>query len=406
MKFNKKIKKFIIFFILLSLSQPLFSAEESLIQKEVNDLNKEIRDKKNQIQKIQKIQKSYSNKIEQTQKEKANLSNQIKILDNRLAKSELDIEKTEIRIDQTKLEKNKINLEIEEKNKEIKNIKEKITSILNLIHKQDQTGFLEIMLVNSSLSDFLNEVKYLEDINKGVEESLVKIEKKKRELERAKKKLEDKNQELVELKKIFIDKKSDIELEKRNKGYIIKQVKNSEEEYQKLLQEAKKEQNIASIEISSLEKTVREKIKGLAGKKLKLNTKGLIWPIPQNTITARFHDPEYPFRHIFEHPAIDIRASQGTILKAAASGYVARAKDAGYGYSYIMIIHGNGLSTVYGHVSQINVKEDEYVNQGQVIGKSGGMPGTRGAGRLTTGPHLHFEVRLNGIPVNPLSYLP
>jgi len=136
------------------------------------------------------------------------------------------------------------------------------------------------------------------------------------------------------------------------------------------------------------------------------NDAGFIWPVAKNTITAYFDDPEYPFRYVFEHPAIDIRAGQGTAIKAAASGYIAIAKDAGRGYSYIMIIHGDGLATVYGHVSKIYVQADEYVVQGQSVGLTGGTPGTNGAGRLTTGPHLHFETRLNGVPVDPLEYLP
>lgn len=193
--------------------------------------------------------------------------------------------------------------------------------------------------------------------------------------------------------------------EQQNKTYILGQTNSSEREYQRLLKLAKQEQEQASAEIAGLEKSVRSKLSQAQGKPLEFNDAGFIWPI-RNTVTAFFHDPDYPFNYVFEHPAVDIRAAQGSTIKAAASGYVAKAKNAGMGYSYIMIIHGNGLATVYGHVSRIYVSEDEYVVQGQAIGLSGGLPGTPGAGGLTTGPHLHFEVRLNGIPVNPLEYLP
>ena len=189
------------------------------------------------------------------------------------------------------------------------------------------------------------------------------------------------------------------------KETLLVQVNSSETEYQRLLRESKAEQQEAASEIASMEKLIRAKLATLQGKELEFNENGLVWPVKKNVITAYFHDPDYPYRHIFEHPAIDIRAGQGSVLKASASGYVARAKDAGMGYSYIMIIHGDGISTVYGHVSKIMVNQDDYVVQGQTIGLSGGMPGTPGAGRLTTGPHLHFEVRKDGIPVNPLNYL-
>jgi len=373
---------------------------------EIKRLNQGIQDKQTQIEKIQEKQESYSRILKQKQAEKASLHNQLAILNNRIAKSELDIESTEVEISRANLEIEKVNLEIIEKDNQISKEKDHLVNVLRLIDKQDNKTSLEILLLNNSFTDFINQTKYLEDINSEIKESLDTLKKYKEQLEGQGIKLAEKKQGLEDLKKELEDKEVLLINEQDNKFFILEQTQLSENEYQSLLQQARREQEQAASEIVSLEKAVRAKITQAQGGKLEFNDSGLIWPVPKNVITSYFHDPEYPFRYIFEHPGIDIRAGQGSQIKAAASGYVARAKDAGSGYSYIMIVHGDGLATVYGHVSKIYVKDDEYVIQGQAIGLSGGLPGTPGAGRLTTGPHLHFEVRLDGIPVNPLEYLP
>lgn len=387
-------------------SNEQINAEIKFLNAEIDSIDKEIKLNKNKIGKIQEKQKEYSQNIRQKQNEKASLNNQLVILDNRVAKTKLDVESVEIEINKTDLEIKKINIEIDNQTEKIQNEKEHISNILKLLYKQNHGSALEILLLNDFLTDFINQIKYLEDLNSELVNSLDVLKKNKKELENNKFDLDAKDKEIKSLKNKLEEKIENLNEEQKNKFFILDEVKDSEKNYQRLLAKARQEQEEAAIDIVSSEKELRTKIAKLSETKLKFSDKGFVWPVFKNIITSFFRDPEYPFRYIFEHPGIDIKAGQGTNLKAVASGYVARAKDAGKGYSYIMIVHGNGLSTVYGHVSKIFVQEDAYVAQGQSIGLSGGMPGTSGAGRLTTGPHLHFEIRLNGIPVNPLEYLP
>jgi len=373
---------------------------------EVKKLNDEILAKKDLMKKKQEQQDKLKNAIANMQIQKTSLINQLSLIDNILEKTQLDIDSTQLDIDRTVLEIKKVNLEIKAKEDEITNEKANIEKTLNLINKQDNTTAFEIILLNSSLSEFLSQVKYLENMNSELKDSLNNLKDLKDQLDKQKGELNTKFTELNKLKKDLNDKKIALVSESESKAYVLDQTESSEKQYQILLKQARDEQLQASSDISNLETAMRSKLQKLSKNKLEINDSGFIWPVPSKTINAYFHDPDYPFKNIFEHPAVDIKAGQGTSVVAAASGYVARAKDAGTGYSYIMLVHANGLSTVYGHVSKIYVNEDDYVVQGQAIGASGGLPGTRGAGKLTTGPHLHFEVRLNGIPVNPLGYLP
>ncbi|MFH1232695.1 MAG: peptidoglycan DD-metalloendopeptidase family protein [Patescibacteria group bacterium] len=405
-----KITKPFFFILLLGLLfyMPSFSYGkiEANQNEEIKEINRQIDSQQDKIKKMQDQQEVYKGLIKQKQGEKANLNNQLAILDNRLAKAELDIESVATEIERTNLEIKKINLEITDKDQQISKQKDHLVTILQLMQKQDQNSSLEILLSNNSFTEFMDQVKYLEDINSEVGETLDSLKESLKELDNQQQSLTKKDKELAKLKEQLGDKQVVLNDEQDNKLFILDQTKSSEKEYQKLLKQAKAEQEQAAAEIVSLEKEARAKLSKIQNKKLEFNDSGFIWPVSKNSITATFHDPSYPFRYLFEHPGVDIRASQGSPVRASASGYVAKAKDAGLGYSYIMIIHGNGLATVYGHVSKIYVKEDEYVVQGQAIGASGGLPGTPGAGRMTTGPHMHFEVRLNGIPVDPMNYLP
>ena len=405
-KFIKKISQIII--IVSLLCNPLISLGQGAEEENqvVRDLNSQIQAAKDRVKKVQEQQEVYAEAILKKQAKKATLANQLSILENRLAQAALDIERTRTEIDRTNLEIKKVNLEIEQKDEEITRQKDHLGSVIRLMQRQDDKSTLEIFLLNGTLNEFLNQIKYLEDINKEISRSLDELKKFKAELEARQKELKGKNQELTSLKNELENKKFVLATDQQNKTYILDQTRSSEKEYQRLLNLARAEQQQAQADIVNLEKAVRAKIQKISGQELQFNDAGFIWPVTRNMIMATFHDPEYPFRYIFEHPAVDIRAAQGSSVRAAASGYVAIAKDAGKGYSYIMIVHGDGLATVYGHVSRIFVAPDEYVVQGQAIALSGGTPGTNGAGRLTTGPHLHFEVRLNGLPVDPQEYLP
>lgn len=133
----------------------------------------------------------------------------------------------------------------------------------------------------------------------------------------------------------------------------------------------------------------------------------LLWPVmPTLGLSATFEDSEYEKRFGFPHHAIDIPADQGSDIKAPAEGVVTKVSLNGLGYSYIVLEHEGGLQTIYGHVTDATVHEGEKVAMGETIGHTGGQPGTVGAGLTTTGPHLHFAVRKDGVLVDPLKYLP
>jgi murein DD-endopeptidase MepM/ murein hydrolase activator NlpD len=123
-----------------------------------------------------------------------------------------------------------------------------------------------------------------------------------------------------------------------------------------------------------------------------------IWPVIGN-IGSHYGSRLDPFTRDTEtHLGIDIVAPKGTAIKATADGFVRIAAREGQYGNLVVLNHLDGLSTRYGHLSKFNVKPQQTVKKGQIIGWVG-MTGR------TTGPHLHYEVRLNDRPVNPRPYL-
>lgn len=118
------------------------------------------------------------------------------------------------------------------------------------------------------------------------------------------------------------------------------------------------------------------------------------WPVvPSKGISAYFRDKRYEEKFGFQHNAIDIPIEQGSIVRAPLGGIVSAVVDNGLGYSSMTLRHDNGYETIYGHITAALVSEGDRVAAGDAIAKSGGMPGTKGAGGLTTGPHLHFAMK-------------
>ena len=314
---------------------------------------------------------------------------------------------TEENIKQTDLSIQALEISIGDKETTISRQQSIISQIIQSLLINDRKNFLEIMLTNDNFADFYNQAKYLESIYTDLGRSVKTVRLAKEDLQDKKVQASAKKKTYEDLKVELVNKQTDLSEKASYKSGLLTQTKADERRYQAMVDSLRKQYQLVENEVRTYEDKIRQKLS--AQNKLETNDAdyAFSWPVPSHYITSYFHDKSYPFKQIFEHSAIDLRASQGTPVMAAASGYVGRSRTctASTCYSYVLIVHTSDLSTVYGHLSKIIVAEDQFVNRGDIIGYSGATPGTVGAGPFVTGPHLHFEVRLNGIPVDPLGYL-
>lgn len=374
------------------------------LKTEADELNRDLSSKKGRVKEIQGMINTYRDRIDSQEAEQLNLSNQILLLDNRIKEKELRIEEAKIQIEVLTMELQVLNKNIERQEGRMQTQKQLIEDLVRRIRHADDIDVLHVFLSRPSLSAYFDQTEQIKRLDGDLAQAMERVKQEKINLENDKNAREAKRIGLENTRKSLKQEMSNLESERYAKQSLLAQTQNKQEEFRRMLDELRQQNESTVDEIANLEKTLKDKLNAIDEALAKGQTL-LLWPVPVRKVTATFHDPTYPFKHLFQHPGIDLRASVGTPIKAAGGGYVAWTKQGKSYGNYMMIIHPGNFATVYAHLSKFQAKAGTYVERGDVIGYTGGMPGQPGAG-LSTGPHLHFEVRHDGIPVDPMGFLP
>ncbi len=372
---------------------------------EIDTLNAQIKDQQSKAKDLDGLIQATQSSITAHQSDVQNLQNEIALLDNQIAEKQFTVARTQNEIDTVTLEIDLATKQITLHEDRIAKEKDLVEALIQRMNEEDATTPLDVLLENGTLSDAFARFEEVRKIGRDLETTLARVKDEKTAIEAEKQTQVEKQTALEDAKQALKDQMLELQTERDSKTSLVSETQDKEAEFQRILYELQQQQQSTTGEISDLQTKLKQQLQSVDELLSRGNTT-FSWPVdPSRGITAIFHDPLYPFRAIFEHPGEDIRASVGTPIRAAAGGYVAWTKTGRMYGNYIMIVHSGGLATVYGHLSKFIAKPDTFVERGDIIGLSGGMPGQPGAG-LSTGPHVHFEVRLNGIPVDPEHYLP
>lgn len=371
----------------------------------LDELRENLLQRRKKLQEIEARISEYREEVSERQEQATTLRGQIRVIEQNVKALTLEIDKTAVEVEEVQAESEAVAEEIRRTQNEIGRKREQLRAMVRLLQTLESDSAVEAFFKYPSLTGALVEVRALGLVQQRTQQTLANINDLRGELEGRANTLRDFERELAELRARQEAQRKTLKDQESAKERLYEITKTQEAEFQKLLGAAAAEQRRANAEIARVEAEVRAELerRGL----VKLGGIGVFdWPIdPIFGVSCGFHCADYPYRHLIgPHSGIDLPTHMGTPVRAAADGYVARAYDSGGpGYSYVLLLHGDDFSTVYGHLSSIAASTGSMVARGQVVGSSGGVG--RGAG-LSTGPHLHFEVRKNGIPVNPAGYLP
>lgn len=371
--------------------------------------NQGITDAQNKKKDLEKEKKKTESMISELNQLKSDVNAYVVKLDEDIDQVEAEI----VQLDDAIAQKES---EIEIKEQELADIRAKsdkqyedMKLRIKYMYERSDTTFLDLLTSSESLTQMLNRTEYVNKISNYDRQQLDAYEATQAELAEKKEELETASAELQAAKEEAEGKKSDLEhLQADKKSEIQKyesQIGVAEVQLQEYEKEIKKQEDtIKAIEaeIKRREEEARKAAEaaGKAYKTVDLGNIHFIWPCPSSSrVTSYFGDREQPVAGAStNHQGIDIGASKGSSIVAAADGEVTIATYSPSAGNYVMISHGGTVSTVYMHCSELLVSQGQKVKQGQTIAKVGSTG-------YSTGPHLHFGVRADGHYINPLAYV-
>ncbi len=401
-----------------SLSLPSFANEIDRAKDVKSDLEKKKQETELRLSELEKEKDDILKYIEKLDKELTRLNDEIDLLNVDIKETGEALEKAKVELEAAKA--------VEEEQYNI--MKKRI----QYMYENGDTDYIEIILKSDNLSDVLNQVEYMSKITEYDNSLLDKYKKLKQDVTDKEENLEEKVAELNSLKEELTYEQDTVKQLVSDKNEELAKYEASIDETQALSAEygskLEEQENLIEDLLEAERKRVEEEERrrkeeeerkrqeeaarannnsssdnnpsgnGNTGSEVKMD--GFIWPCPSSTrITSTFGNREQPTEGASTyHKGIDVGASTGSDIVAAAGGSVVTAAYSVSAGNYIMLYHGNGIYTVYMHCSKLLVSAGEEVSQGQTIA----LVGNTG---VSTGSHLHFGVSVNGTYVNPLNYV-
>ncbi len=368
-------------------------------QQEKAALEKALEDAKQTINELKESKGDVQEKVNDLNTQLMNISSQITALENRLAQKNQELTEKKDQIEDTKSQ-----LEDAKKQEEQQYADMKVR--IQFMYENAQESYFEALFSSESFSDFLNSAEYIIQIQeydrKKLNEYLDTVD----YIENVEKQLEEDYATLEEIKKEVEQEKASVEQEKASVAALMKQRETELAGIEGNIDSAQSDADYYAAEIKAQEEIIAEikrieAEKAAAGKQDNPYTGGVFtWPCPSSTrVTSDYGTRVSPMGGASSnHKGIDIGASGGAAIVAAADGTVTTAAYSSAAGNYVMIDHGGGLYTVYMHASALLVSPGQTVSAGQTIAQVGSTG-------ISTGNHLHFGVSLNGSYVSPWSYL-